>query len=104
MYVCVCVCVCVCVQQGFSPASNPYYQTRQRFQKLYVDFRVEYTFWRMVLMGRKLLLVLTAIIFNQHPMFQVLRALPLLSSLAPDGAIETHRDYPCLPLPVSVPF
>jgi hypothetical protein len=27
---------------GFSPKSNPYYLTRQRFQKLYVDFRVSY--------------------------------------------------------------
>jgi hypothetical protein len=55
---------------GYAPASNPYFRYRQRFQKLYVDFRVRYTFWRMVLLGRKLLLVFVAIMFNKYAMFQ----------------------------------
>jgi hypothetical protein len=55
---------------GYTPASNPYFRYRQRFQKLYVDFRVKYTYWRMVLLGRKLLLVFVAIMFNKYAMFQ----------------------------------
>jgi hypothetical protein len=55
---------------GFSEASNPYFNVRKRYQKLYVDFRPAYTHWRLVLLLRKLLLVFTAIMFNQFAMFQ----------------------------------
>ncbi len=55
---------------GYSAASNPYFRARQRFQKLYVDFRTNYVHWRLVLLLRKLLLVLVAVMFNQYPMFQ----------------------------------
>ena len=65
---------CGC-HQGFSASTNPYFDTRKRFQKLYVDFRVEFVYWRLVLLGRKLLLVITAIMFNQNPMFQVCTSL-----------------------------
>ena len=40
-----------------------------------MDFRVEFVYWRLVLLGRKLLLVITAIMFNQNPMFQVCTSL-----------------------------
>ena len=55
---------------GFTTKTNPYFKTRQRFQKLYVDFRVPRVWWRLVLLGRKLLLVFTSIMFRLHPMFQ----------------------------------
>lgn len=42
---------------GGSRRSNPNYDVRRRFQKLYNDFRPEMFFWRLILMGRKLALV-----------------------------------------------
>jgi hypothetical protein len=42
---------------GNSASSNPHYHLRRRFQKLYSVFEPTKTWWRLVLMARKFLLV-----------------------------------------------
>ena len=42
---------------GNSASSNPHFHLRRRFQKLYSVFEPTKTWWRLVLMARKFLLV-----------------------------------------------
>ena len=55
---------------GNSRATNPYFHIRQRFQKLYGVFSPDYTYWRLVLLGRKFGIAGVAIMFSSTPGFQ----------------------------------
>ena len=55
---------------GNSRATNPYFHIRQRFQKLYGVFLPDYTYWRLVLLMRKLGIASVAIMFSTSAGFQ----------------------------------
>ncbi len=44
---------------------------RRRFKKLYEDFRPQFMHWKLVLLARKFLLAVVAIMLDRNPMFQV---------------------------------
>ena len=58
------------INKGQSTEDNPQFLVRQRYQKLYNDFRPGFTFWRLVIMLRKFGLAFVALMFSKNPMFQ----------------------------------
>jgi hypothetical protein len=71
------VCVLLTVQDlraqalGYTAASNPYYHIRRRFQKLYSDFKPNKSYWRLILIMRKLCLAGCTTLLKKFPAFQV---------------------------------
>jgi hypothetical protein len=69
--------LCACMQslraigEGATHATNPNLWVRQRYGKLYENFRPETSWWRMLLIFRKFLLAWATIMFNGNAMFQV---------------------------------
>ena len=58
------------IAAGDTKSDNPQLFVRQRFQKLYNDFRPEFFYWRLVNIARKLSLVLCSTFFSRDPMLQ----------------------------------
>lgn len=54
--------------EGNTPETNPFYAVRERYHKLYDAFKPEYFWWRMLLLGRKLAIASTSIMFISNPM------------------------------------
>ena len=50
--------------------SNPNLAVRRRYSRLYVDFRPETVGWRLVLLGKKFMLLATSLLYNSNAMFQ----------------------------------
>jgi hypothetical protein len=46
--------------------------------QLYADFRPELPYWRLVLLGRKLALVLCGVVLSNRPMFQAAACMVVL--------------------------
>jgi hypothetical protein len=59
------------IGEGTTASSNPNLWIRQRYGKLYENFRPEVTWWRLLLIFRKFLLAWATIMFNGNAMFQV---------------------------------
>jgi hypothetical protein len=74
----VCCVVVVCDLQALravgegADSSNPNLWIRQRYGKLYENFRPDVTWWRLLLIFRKFLLAWATIMFNGNAMFQVI--------------------------------
>ena len=45
---------------------------------MYYHFRPDYWFWIIIILGRKLLIAVTALMFNKNPAFQMAIALLVL--------------------------
>ena len=61
------------IGEGSTHATNPNLWVRQRYGKLYENFRPEVSWWRLLLILRKFLLAWATIMFNGNAMFQVRR-------------------------------
>jgi hypothetical protein len=59
------------IGEGATAATNQNLWIRQRYGKLYENFRPEVTWWRLLLIFRKFLLAWATIMFNGNAMFQV---------------------------------
>lgn len=66
------------VGAGGSRATNPFFEVRKRYRKLYKDFRPQFYYWRLVLLTRKFVLALTMILFNELPLFQATLSVTVL--------------------------
>ena len=55
---------------GESRASNPQFSTRVRYQELYQLFKPNMMQWRLVLLGRKFLLIAISLLYSTNPLFQ----------------------------------
>jgi len=55
--------------------SSPTYQFRKKYHKMYYHFRPGKWYWIMVIIGRKGLLAVTALMFRSTPSFQLAMAL-----------------------------
>jgi hypothetical protein len=61
--------------EGDTSLTNPYLHLRKRYGKLYGDYHPRFTYWRLVLFGRKLLFAGIIVMMNGHVEAQVGRAL-----------------------------
>ena len=61
---------------GNDRLTNPRaYEMRKRYRNVYYQFRPDYIFWALVILGRKFLLAITLIMFNRNSSFQLAAAL-----------------------------
>jgi hypothetical protein len=65
--------------EGNSPLTNSVYHVRQRFAKLYMDFRAEQYAWKLALIGRKFALAAIVMLLDTAPLLQAAFALLVLS-------------------------
>ncbi len=56
--------------QGFSRATNRYYEFRKRYYELYYRFQPRFWMWKGVVMIRKMLVVSVLVLFHQNAAFQ----------------------------------
>lgn len=64
--------------RGEKPATNPNFEFRKKFSKLYSNYRPEKWYWILVAVGRKLGIALTALMFKRNPAFQLSVAMLVL--------------------------
>ena len=55
---------------GASPATNPHFSVRRRFNQLYESFAPGYASWRLLLILRKFAIVFVAVAWVEFPMLQ----------------------------------
>ena len=48
-----------------------FFSLPRRYRKLYEDFKPEFVYWKLVLMGRKLSLASIAVLLDKDPVTQV---------------------------------
>ncbi len=60
--------------RGSTRLENPNcYGLRKMFHKMYYHFRPDYWYWIVVILGRKLMIAITALMFAKNPAFQARR-------------------------------
>ncbi len=52
--------------QGATALTNPNLATRNRYRKLYEDYKPQLVFWKLVLLARKLSFALVVVLLNSH--------------------------------------
>ncbi len=61
---------------GETRMSNPHcYDFRKKYNKLYYQFKPDYYFWILVVIGRKFAIAVTSLLFRKNSTFQVFIAL-----------------------------
>ena len=61
--------------EGETSLTNPNIRVRRRFRKLYEDYKPQYKYWKLVLIGRKLALAAVGILLVANPPLQVIGVL-----------------------------
>jgi len=64
--------------RGEKPISNPNFGFRKRYAKLYKNYKPDKWFWVLAILGRKLAICFTALMFKRNPSFQLSVALLVL--------------------------
>ena len=67
------------IGRGTRRLDNPDFSVRQRYARLYQDYRVEHPWWRLVLLSRKLVLVAVTVLARNNSMFQASLCLAALA-------------------------
>ena len=57
--------------EGETSLTNPHIHVRRRFRKLYEDYKPQFKYWRLVLIGRKFCLALVGVVLAKNPTLQV---------------------------------
>jgi len=93
--------------KGESRATNPNcYEFRKRYSRLYYEFKPQFWFWKLLILGRKLGIVTFALIFRTNPTFQMcmillvifsayalqVRHIPYMSMKERDEVLEYYAD------------
>ena len=59
--------------EGDTALTNPHFQVRQRYRKLYEDYKPEFMYWKLVLLVRKMVFAAIAVLLDHHIDTQVRR-------------------------------
>ena len=68
--------------EGETALTNPNLYVRRRFRKLYEDYKPQFSYWKLVLMTRKLALACVAILLSKNAHMQVAYGGAFLSLLS----------------------
>ena len=83
--------------EGETTLTNPNLFVRRRFRKLYEDYKPQFSYWKLVLMMRKVCLACVAILLSKNAHMQV-RALPnrrLVNAWFVRETVPLERMSPC---------
>ena len=67
-----------CLGEGYSWETNPAYEVRRKYQRIYQHFRPHAPWWGMVIFARKFILAACTLLLRENPRFQVTVALAML--------------------------
>ena len=91
---------------GRNRHDNPYYTFRRRYQRLYNLFKPGKWYWVLLILSRKFMIAVTALIFRASPIYQLSMALlvmfvafvlqirhqPYMSTLDFESVVNEHRE------------